>query len=119
MSVWIAIPDVDIANPNTNSAGSAAHRRSVATTAIAASAVASELPSVTRIMPDEWARWPSQTPPRMAPPPIVEAMMARPPAPALNTSAANPGSSSLSGRPPTPSAISSTSSAAMPGCVAV
>ena len=84
ISVWIAMPAVDIAKSE--------HRqrrqrqptvRSVATAAIAASAVASELPSVTRIKPDECARWPSQTPPRMAPPPIVEAMIARPPAPAL------------------------------------
>ena len=105
--------------PKTTTAGTATHMCSVAIAAIAASAPASDPPSATQVRPDEWARWPSQTPPRMAPPPIADARIESPPAPEWNTSAANPGSSSFSGRPPTPSAINSTSSAAIPGCVAV
>jgi hypothetical protein len=84
-----------------------------------ASAPTIELATATCVRPDERARWDSQSPPRMAPPPIDDARIARPPAPELNRSAANPGNSSLSGRPPTPNAVRSTSSAAIPGCEAV
>ena len=77
----MAIPAVDVQKPKTATAGTATHMCSVATATIAASAPgALELPSATHVSSDARARWPSQRPPKMAPPPIAEARIERPPA---------------------------------------
>ena len=56
MSVWIAIPALDMQNPNTTTAGTAIHMLALATAAMAASAPANEPLSAMVVKPDAWAR---------------------------------------------------------------